>query len=238
MATRCGDLESTPGALLAAHITEIRMCPPQERWTLDDRFRCEAAAEILTCLDKVAHGHRYDPRQSGLRRRFQWADEPVEPGTAGGFRGHEHTRNRAESPVERELPNRRVLGESFGRNLARRRKHGERDRKIEPGAFLAKVRRSEIDRDSPQRPLELRAPDPTPDALLGFLASLVRQADDHKCGHASLKVGLHLDGAGLEAHERMGDDARQHALHGRSLRRTKPACFVPTLSQARALFAA
>lgn len=238
MATRCGDLEGTPGALLTAHITEIRMGSPQERWTLGDRFRREAAAEILARLHEMAHGHRYDPRQGSLGGRLQWADEPVEPRPAGGFCGNEHTRNGAESPVECELANRRVLGESFGRNLARRRKHGERDRKIEPGAFLAKIRRSEIDRDPSQRPLKLRAPDPTPDALLGFLASLVRQADDHKCGHASLKVGLHLDGPGLEAHERMGDDARQHALHRRSLRRTKPACFVPTLSQARALFAA
>ena len=87
----------------------------------------------------MAHGNRYDPRQGSLGRRLQWADEPVEPRPAGGFCRDEHTRNRTESPVERELANRRVLGESFGRDLARRRKHGERDRKIEPGAFLAKI---------------------------------------------------------------------------------------------------
>ena len=87
MATRCGDLEGTPGALLAANVTEIRMRPPQERWTLDDRFWREAATEILSRLDQMAHGHGYDARKGCLGRRLDRADEPIQPGPASGFRG-------------------------------------------------------------------------------------------------------------------------------------------------------
>ena len=211
MAAGCGDLEGTPGALLAANVTKIRMCPPQERWTLDDRFWRESAPKILSRLDEMAHGHGYNTRKGGLGRRLHRADEPIQPGPAGSFRGDEHAGNGTESPVEGQLPYRGVLGEALRRYLARSGEHRKRDRQVEAGPLLAETGGSEVDGDPPQRPLELSAPDPAPDALLGFLAGLVRQPDDHERGHATLQVSLHLDGAGLEPHEGMGDDARQHS---------------------------
>ena len=91
MATRRGNLEGTPGALLAANVTEIRMRPLQERWTLDDRFWREATPKILSRFDVMAHGHGYDARKGGLGRRLHRADEPIQPGPAGGFCGDEYT---------------------------------------------------------------------------------------------------------------------------------------------------
>jgi len=215
VATRRGNLEGTPGALLAANVTEIRMRPLQERWTLDDRFWREATPKILSRFDEMAHGHGYDARKGGLGRRLHRADEPIQPGPAGGFRGDEYTRNGTDPPVESQLSHRGVLGETLRRDLARSGEHRKRDRQVEAGPLLAETGGSEVDCDPPQRPLELSAPDPAPDALLGFLAGFVRQSDDHERRHATLQMSLHLDGAGLEPHEGMGDDARQHSVHRR-----------------------
>ena len=193
---------------------------------------------VLAGLREVAHGQRYDAGEGSLGGRLLGAEEPGEPRPAGCFCGDEDARHGAERPSSAGSPTAACSASRSGGTWRDAASTASAIGRSNPEPSLRRSGRSEIDRDPPQRPLELRAPDPTPDALLGFLAGLVRQPDDHKCGHASLKVGLHLDGPGLEAHERMGDDARQHALHRRSLRRTKPACFVPTLSQARALFAA
>jgi nitroreductase len=51
---------------------------------------------------------------------------------------------------------------------------------------------------------------PAPDTLLCLLAGLVRQADDGECGHTALEVRLHLDGARVEADERMRDRTCEH----------------------------
>jgi hypothetical protein len=128
VATGCGHLERTSGALLAAHVPEIWMRPPQERWTLDDRSRGEAPPEILPRLDKMMHGHGYDACKGCLPSRLHRADEAIQPGPASRLRGNEDTWNGTESPVQRELAHCRVLGEPLRRYLARRREHGERDR--------------------------------------------------------------------------------------------------------------
>jgi hypothetical protein len=105
-----------------------------------------------------------------------------------------------------------VLGKALGRHLPRGREDGQRDRQVEAGPFLPQPGRSEVHRDAPKRPLELRARDSAPHAFLRLLARLVGQADDGESRDAALQVRFHLHGPGLEADEGMGEGARKHAL--------------------------
>ena len=118
--------------------------------------------------------------------------------------------------VQRELADRRVLGEPLGGNLPRGGEEGERDREVEPGAFLPESRRREVDGDPPvPRPLELRRHDAAADAVLRLLAGAVREPDDGEPGHAAVDVRLDLDLPRLEADERVGDRACEHPTQGR-----------------------
>jgi hypothetical protein len=58
------------------------------------------------------------------------------------------------------------------------------------------------------------------DAVLGFLAGTVGQADDGEARHPAVDVRLDLDAARLETDEGVGDGAREHAstLRTRSAR--------------------
>ena len=56
---------------------------------------------------------------------------------------------------------------------------------------------------------------PRPDPFLRLLARLVREPDDGERRHAPLEVGLDLDRPRVEADERMGDGAREHASEAR-----------------------
>ncbi len=124
--------------------------------------------------------------------------------------------DRTHSAVERELADRGVLGQPLGRELARRREHGERDRQVEPRALLAEragarltvIRRlSGHSSDAETTPLRTRC----------FASWQARSASPTiaKPGTARLDVRLDLDPARLEADERMGDRAREHPADGR-----------------------
>jgi hypothetical protein len=103
-----------------------------------------------------------------------------------------------------------VLSEPFSGDLVRCSKHRERDRKVETGPLFPQARWREVDRESPEWPLELCARYTAPDPLLCFLAGLVRKADDRKRRHAALQMRLDLDRSSLEADESMGGGTCEH----------------------------
>ncbi len=134
----------------------------------------------------------------------------MRPGAPRGLGRDDRSGNRPDAPVERELPERRVLAQPPDGNLLRRGQHRQRDRQVEARAFLAHVRGREVDRDAPQGPFELGARDPAADPLLRLLAGAVGQSDDRERRDAPLEMGLDLDRPGLEADQRMSGGAREH----------------------------
>ena len=115
-----------------------------------------------------------DSGQGSLRRRFRRAKEPFEPGPPRSLGGDEPTGHGPHATVQRQLSESGVLSQALGRDLVRRREDGESDRQIEAGALFPQARRREVDREPPERPLELGARYAAPDALLRLLAGLVR----------------------------------------------------------------
>jgi hypothetical protein len=105
-----------------------------------------------------------------------------------------------------------VTDERIGRHLPRGRQHRQRDREVEARPFLAQLGRSEIDRDPPQRPLELGRGDPASHPLLGLLAGTVGQPDDRERRQPALEVRLDLDPARVEPDQGMGDRACEHVV--------------------------
>ncbi len=85
-----------------------------------ERRGVDLAAEVRDRLGEVPDRHRLDPGERGLGRRLGGADEALEPGPARTLRDRERPRDRSHPPVERELADRRVLGEPLGRELLRR----------------------------------------------------------------------------------------------------------------------
>ena len=122
-------------------------------------------------------------------------------------------------PSSAELAYSGMLGEALARDLPRRGEDRQSDREVEPGPLLPKPRGSEIDRDSPQRPFELRRGDSAPHALLRLRAGAIGETDDREGGNAALQVGLDLDATGVETDERMRDGAREHSTEARLPRR-------------------
>ena len=131
------------------------------------------------------------------------------------LREREHTADRSQPTVERELSDGRMLGQGVLRDLTGRGQDRERDREVERRPLFSQRRGSEVDRDPSQRPLQLRRGDPASDAVLGLLARAVGEADDRESRHAVFQMRLDLDTAGLEADERVREGAREHPLHGR-----------------------
>jgi hypothetical protein len=182
----CGDLERTARTLLTAHVCEVgcRYVSPigSERLV---RWRAHLAAQIGDDLGEMPDTDGLDPCERRLGRRLGRAEDALEPGATRSLGDGEHARDRPDAPVERELTDGSVLGETLRRKLSRRTENGERDRKIEARALLAERCRGEIHREPlVERPLERRREDPAAHAVLGLLARAIGEPDDRKARHA------------------------------------------------------
>jgi hypothetical protein len=159
---------------------------------------------------------RLDPCESSLGRRLDGAHDTPEPGSACAFRDGERAGDGPDTPVEGELSDRRVLGETLRRKLTRGRENRERDGEIESRALLPQRRRSEVHRDTPvERPLERGGDHTAPNPVFRLLTCAIREPDDREPGNAGLKVRLYLDAPRLESDEGMSDRTREHTLDGR-----------------------
>ena len=173
------------------------------------------APQVRDRVGEMPHGNRLDPGQSRLGRRARGAEHPRQAGLECGLCQRKDSADRPQSPVQSQLADGRVLRKRVPRNLPRRGQNRECDRQVERRALLPQRGGREVDRDPPERPLQLGRGDPAPDAMLGLLARAVRETDDREPGHAVLQVRLDLDATGLESDKRMRESAREHPLHAR-----------------------
>ena len=207
------DLERATRALLPADVGEVRGLVGRQL-VVSERLEAgcrDLPAEVGDGLGEVPHGYRLDARESDLGSRLHRAHDPAQAGPAGALRDGQGARDRSDAPVERELPDRRMVGKALRRELSRGGEHGERDREVEPGALLAERRRRGVHGDPPvERPFEGCGDDAAPDAVLRLLASPVGQPHDRESRDARLEVRLHLDPARVEPDERMRDRASEH----------------------------
>ena len=211
VAARRGKLERSPRSLLSAHVGQIRNLGARIAVGRGlERRRLELSAQIPDDLGQMARGHGLDARESRLRRRLACAHQAPETGSSRSFGGGKHAGHRPQSPVERQLADRRMARQPVRRKLSRRGQDRERDREVEPRSLLAQGRRREVDRDPAHRPVELGGRDAAPDSMLRLLARAIGQAHDRKPGNAVLEVGLHLHFAGLEPYKGMGDRPSEH----------------------------
>ncbi len=162
-------------------------------------------------VGEMVHRDRLDPRERHLGARLGGADEPAEPRAASTLGGDQRSGYRSHAPVERELAEGGDAVECVARQLLRRGEHGERDRQVEPGAFLPEAGRCEVDRDPSHGELELGGGDAAPHPFLRLLARPVGEPDDREGGTGELQVRLDLDPARIETDERVGDRASEHA---------------------------
>ena len=176
------------------------------------RVGLELAAQVRDGVGEVAERRSARcPASAASARGLGRAEDALEAHAPRALGDREDAADAAQPPVERELADRRVPVELVVRHLARRGEDGERDRQVVAGALLAQPGRREVDGDAAARELELGRRDPAADALPRLRARAVGQADDHERRDAVLDVGLDLDPPRLEADERMGDCACEHA---------------------------
>jgi hypothetical protein len=145
-----------------------------------------------------------------LRRRGGGADEAF-AARIGADRGRQHARDRGDRTVEAEFAQHREAGERIARDGADRGHEAERDRQIVVAAFLRQIGGREVDGDAPGRQRQSRGDERGSHALARLGDGLVRQAHDVERGQAGRDLNLNIDGAGLDALERHGGDALNHA---------------------------
>ena len=215
MPARGRELQRSSRALLTPDIREIgarwiRIAAVQRQCL--DRRRNPVATQVADNLGQVANRDGLDAGERRLGRACRRAKKLRQAGLSRAFCRGQDAADPTQTAVQSELANGCVPLERLCRNLPGGGQHGQRDRKVEARSLLAKLCRSEIDRDPPQRPLQLGGRDSTANALLRFLARTVGESDDRKRGQASLKVSLHLDPSRVEADKGMGDGPCEHVV--------------------------
>ena len=225
-----GELERAAGALLAADVGQVGRIGLRRLVGRLGRRRTQLAAQVARRPRRgAATGTASTPPSSASQadsgaQRIRSSPARRAPSATANAPAH-----RSHATVQRELADRGVLGEPLGRDLPRGGQDRQRDREVEARALLAQAGRRQVDGDPLQRPLELRRADAAPDPVLRLRARAVGEPDDREAGHAGVDVRLDLDAARLEADERVGDGAREHApnVDGEGLRMGYGSASVP-----------
>jgi hypothetical protein len=117
--------------------------------------------------------------------------------------------NGAQRAIERELAETECA--DVGAQLPARAKDAQSDRKLEPGPFLAPLRRSEVHRDAAEGELEAGISNRGAHAFACFLHGGVGQSDHDQGGQAVRDIDLNRDQRRLETPQRARGDARDRA---------------------------
>ena len=134
----------------------------------------------------------------------------AQPARARGGGDRERAADRPHAAVERELAGDRDAGEMVLQRMAGRGEERERDRQIVGGAFLAEVRRREIDGDAAGRDLEAGVAERRADAILALADARVGEPDGLRVRDAGREVDLDLHRVGVDADEGARDHGREH----------------------------
>ena len=163
------DLERTPGALLAAHVSEVRGGDVLGR-AVGKRLvprRLDLSAEVGHDLSEVTYRHRLDARERDLGGRLGCADDMRESRSPRSLGDGERARYRPDASVESKLADRSMRRQPLRRQLSRRTEHGERDGQIEARSLLAQRRRCQVDGYPPvDGPLERGRDDSAPHTVV------------------------------------------------------------------------
>ena len=114
---------------------------------------------------------------------------------------------------EGQLPHRRHAFHRLAGKPPHGGKNGQRNRQIIRRAFLAHVRRGEVERQPRDGKLHAAGGHRRAHALPAFLDRSIRQADDFKHRHAVHAVGLHRHRIPLYARQSHTLHARKHGKH-------------------------
>jgi hypothetical protein len=128
----------------------------------------------------------------------------------GRDRGRQHTGDRRDRAVERQLPEHRVADQRIRRDRPDRRHHAKRDRQVVMAAFLGQVGWRKIDGDALGRQRQSRGDQRRAHPLLALAHRLVGQADEDEVHIAGGHLHLDIDGPRLDALERHRRDPRHH----------------------------
>ena len=173
VATGRGDLERALGRLLPRNVRKIDRVR-RRRGSRGHRRRCHAHAafQVIDDLAKRREAERLDPARGGLARvrtRNKNLADAVRRGVTHAWHRPAH---RAQRPVERELAE--TESGHVHAQLPARAEDSEGDRELEPGSFLAALRRREVHGNSTERELEPGVPHRGANALARFLHRRVR----------------------------------------------------------------
>jgi hypothetical protein len=123
------DLERTPRPFLTTHVAEIELRRLGAVSVAGRRrLRLALAAKIRDSLSEMPQRHRLDAREGRLGSGRRRAEEPAQPGLAGGLGRGEHAADRPQASVERELSERGMAAKAGARDLAGGSEHRESDR--------------------------------------------------------------------------------------------------------------
>ena len=147
----------------------------------------------------------------------------------GSLRDGQRPGRVAQLAAQRQLPEHGVRVERLRRDLAARREHGQRQRRVEPGTHLAQERRREVGGDPALRELEPRVQDRRADPVARLAHGRVAEADDRERRQAGADVDLDPHLAGIDPVDRERGDASEHGATLRGDRVTGGSRVVPTL---------
>ena len=218
VAARRRHLERAPRQQLPADVREVS---PHAAGLRHDGVPARVTARLVSLRQSV-HGldqrgdrpHRQprdDSRLRGIRRGHNRGAD------AGAGRGHRHGKHAAggtHGAVEGERAhhdNVRVLAGGQG---AGRRKDAEGDGQIIGGAFLAHVRRREVDRDVLPGELEIGIANRRPHPVAALPDTRIRQSDDREGRQPRGDVDLDADDPAVNPGERGAEQGGEHDPHG------------------------
>ena len=157
------------------------------------------------------HGHVFhDGRFPGILDRHE---QPLDASTAAGQRHGERAVDGLDSALQGDFPHHHELPQDRRRDDPFRRQDPHGDGQIKRGAFLAEVRRGQVDGDFALGKAETAVAQRRTDPLATFPHRQVRKPDHREHGQPGREVHLHLDGVGVQSAHRHAVDLRQHMTH-------------------------
>ena len=215
MGTRGGNLEGALDVLLAAHFSEVLMLAAgggEEVEHLDPAgLQLPFAGEKSDYLAEVAHAVDGEAVDDGsFRGVVEGQNQPVDPPAAGGDGDRQGAAHRLDAAVEGEFAEVEVAPGTGLADGAAGEKQADRHRQVEGGAVLADIGRGEVDGDAARRKVVTGVLDRRLDAVLALLDRPFGEADGGELGQALGNIDLNVDGIGVNAKERPGQNGSQH----------------------------
>jgi hypothetical protein len=107
-------LERAPRPLLSSHVFQVgQLSADRMAVRRDIGNRLGLAPKVRDCFGEVEERHRFDTRERRLRRGLGRAQQPLETGLSRPLRSGQHSTDRPQPSVKRELPDCRVALETL-----------------------------------------------------------------------------------------------------------------------------